>query len=209
MHLPETRTSLLNWFYNVHFLSFIGFPESLFALKQTIILYKPIFISMHTKFKLLVVLLAITLLSCESDSSVLPVNDSQKNRLSSRFDWDSYDDYNDPSDSSFLYDNFIYQIQGKWTQLLGENGQLTINGNLFHFEDPEFDLNLNGNFFINNETGSFSNGNVFDYVVNTPTQRTHLQMILENNTILRIGIFVKKNGSKQKSKVVVYQKVNN
>ncbi|UUC44681.1 hypothetical protein [Flavobacterium cerinum] len=164
---------------------------------------------MHTKFKLLVVLLAITLLSCESDSSVLPVNDSQKNELSSRFDWDSYDDYNDPSDSSFLYDNFIYQVQGKWTQLLGENGQLTINGNLFHFEDPEFDLNLIGNFFINNETGSFSNGNVFDYVVNTPTQRTHLQMILENNTILRIGIFVKKNGSKQKSKVVVYQKVNN
>jgi len=161
---------------------------------------------MYTKFQLIAALVLLSFLSCESDQHTVTnksvVTDQTKRRY---YDEDS--DYHDVSDSNFSYNHFIRAVQGNWKQLVGKNGTLNINGHFFHLEDAILAPKHNGNFFLTNGTGSFSNGNVFDYVVSTPKQKTHLQFILENDTILRIGIFITKNDTKLAPKIVVYKKV--
>lgn len=168
---------------------------------------------MNIRF-LLLFPMAIILISCESEGTFFSNREKTTASIGSKredrfFSYNFDDDdseYNNLSDTYYWYDHFVSRIQGHWTQLLGKNSKLSINGNFFTLEDPEFNLIVNGNFFIHNGTGFFNNNNAFDYIIYKSGQRIHLQMILENDFTLRIGIFIKKGNHLQKQKVIVSQK---
>lgn len=164
---------------------------------------------------LLVIIVGMTAsCECEANAPVMApqVVQKEKDPMSfSNLKWisDEEDSWNNPVFSSYFdHQNFVSTVQGKWKQLLGKNGSLKIDGYEFQLIDPGLDLNITGSFTYDNVHGFFGNGNIFDYIHTISGKRTHLQMILETDSILRIGIF-SQNGSKHSHKIVVFKKADN
>ncbi len=162
---------------------------------------------MRLQFILLFIVMTGMMSSCETDTPTT-ANTANNTVFSSglhRFS-DEEDSWDNPiSNIYFDHQSFVYNVQGNWEQLVGKNGSLKINGNQFRLIDPDFGLDVSGAFTLDNVQGFFGNGNVFDFIRTISGKRTHLQMILETDSILRIGIFIQKGG-KQTHKIVVFKK---
>ncbi|MEO4005372.1 hypothetical protein [Flavobacterium sp. CAU 1735] len=166
---------------------------------------------MRLRFVFFFIIIAGMVSSCETDTlTTAYTGDGQNNTaFNSSIRWfsDEEDQWDNPVTTTYYdHQNFVHNVQGNWDQLVGKNGSLKINGNQFRLIDPDLGLDVNGAFTLDNVHGFFGNGNVFDFIGTISGKRTHLQMILETDSILRIGIFIYSNG-KQTTKIVVFKKM--